>query len=44
MQTSKVVICLLLATVSLADINSDYNKFLNGEFDITETHIDRMYN
>lgn len=43
MRTSKAVLCLLFASLALADINTDYQKVLNGEQQIESADIDSMY-
>lgn len=43
MRTSKVVVCLLLASLTLADINADYESVLNGATPLEDLNMDQMY-
>ena len=44
MLSSKSVICLLLASVAVAEINTDFKHVLSGQEALTDAHIDSMYN
>jgi hypothetical protein len=43
MRTSKVVICLLFATLSLAEINENFKRELHGQAPLTDEKIDAIY-
>lgn len=43
MLATKAVICLLLASVALADVNKHFAKMLHGEEPLTDNHLNQMY-
>ena len=43
MISSKAVICLLLASVAFAEINTDFHQIINGEVELTDFHVEEMY-
>jgi len=44
MLSSKSVLCLLLASVAFAEINTDFHHVLSGKEALTDAHVDQMYN
>ncbi len=43
MLSSKSVLCLLLASVAFAEINTDFHQVLSGKEALTDAHVDQMY-
>jgi cathepsin H len=43
MISSKAVICLLLASVAFAEINTDFQHVISGEVELTDLHVQEMY-
>lgn len=39
MISSRVVILLLLSAIAIADINKDYDNLLNGQIELSDSHI-----
>jgi cathepsin H len=44
MLSAKSVICLLLASVAFAEINTDFKHVLSGKEALTDAHVSQMYN